>query len=335
MSIDFPRAIARIQMGYHGVPVMRKGIIREVSSTFMCHNQQCGDVFIAPSINLRQLPVVTCPKCGQQSARTPNTGAGITREQLSEVYGMADIMVQMSIAEGCGMPVQEAKACGVPVLVTDYAAIAEKGRLPTEYEHIDKKNYTVHLGGETMEVAYLYEEPETTCWRAMTSIEDCAAKMAEMLGDRERLTQMSQDARMCAEENYDWDKNWKHWEFIIDHITPLDRDTTWDKEMSLIEIDTAQPPAEISDAEFVIWCYTKLLGYQSEHDIDEEGRNNWLQKLAVELSRSIPPEKTRGEIVGYFRQQAEAQNTVERIRSGKKELLSTEKQEDMFEVMIL
>lgn len=36
MSIDFPRAIARIQTGYHGTPVTRKGIIREVNSTFMC-----------------------------------------------------------------------------------------------------------------------------------------------------------------------------------------------------------------------------------------------------------------------------------------------------------
>lgn len=337
MSVDFPRAIARIQTGYHGVPVKRKGIIREVSSTFMCHNQQCGDVFIAPSINLRQLPVIMCSKCGQQSARTPTTGFGITREQLSEVFGMADIMVQMSIAEGCGMPVQEAKACGVPVLVTDYAAIAEKGRLPTEYEHIDKKNYTVHLGGEVMEVAYLYEEPETTCWRAMTSIKDCAHKMAAMLGDRERLTQMSLDARKCAEDNYDWDKNWKQWEFIIDHITPLDRDTTWDKEMTLIEIDTVQPSADLKDEEFVTWCYTKLLGYKSEYDIDEEGQRNWLQKLAVEASRGIPAEKTRSEIASYFRKQAEEQNAVERIRSGKKELPSTSTagQEDTFEAMIL
>jgi len=303
----------------------------------MCHNQACGDVFIAPSINLRQHPLIMCPKCGQQSARTPNTGFGITREQLSEVFGMADIMVQMSIAEGCGMPVQEAKACGVPVLVTDYAAISEKGKIP-DYDHINKKEYTVHLGGEVMDVAILYEEPETTCWRAMTSIEDCAKKMGAMLGDGERLAQMGKDARLCAEENYDWSKNWKHWEFILDHITPQDRENTWDKEMSLIEIDTAQPPADVDDDAFVVWCYTKLLGYSSEHDIDEEGRRNWLQKLAVEKSRSIPADKTRTEIANYFRQQGEAQNIVERLRAGKKANLptvSTEQPEDTFEALIL
>ena len=337
MSIDFPRCVARIQTGYHGVPITRKGIIREVNSTFMCHNQQCGDVFIAPSINLRQHPTIMCPKCGQQSARTPTTGMGITREQLSEVYGMADLMVQMSIAEGCGMPVQEAKACGVPVLVTNYAAIAEKGRLPEEYEHIDKSNYTVHKGGEIMEVAYLYEEPETTCWRAMTSMEDCATKMGELLGNRERLAQMSIDARECAEENYDWNKTWKHWEFILDHITPLDRETTWDKEMSLIEIDTILPPPDITDDEFVVWCYTKLLGYKGEHDIDEEGRRNWTQKLAVEKSRNVPAEKTRAEIIKFFREQGEAQNAVERLRAGKKVDLPTsdEHTEDVFEALIM
>ena len=336
MSIDFPRAVARIQTGYHGVPVMRKGIIREVNSTFMCHNQACGDVFIAPSIALRQHPVIMCPKCGNQSARTPTTGFGITREQLSEVYGMADIMVQMSIAEGCGMPVQEAKACGVPVLVTDYAAISEKGKVP-EYDHIDKKTYTVHKGGEVMKVDYLYEEPETTCWRAMTSMEDCARKMGEMLTDRERLERMGKEARECAEENYDWDKTWKHWEFILDHITPLDRDKTWDKDVSLIKIDTTEPPADMSNEDFVVWCYTNLLGYGSEHDIDEEGRRNWLQKLAVELSRGVPASQTRAEIMNYFRQQAEAQNQVERLRAGKKdvEALPSTQDQDVFEAMIV
>lgn len=336
LSIDFPRAIARIQTGYHGIPVMRKGIIHEVCSTFMCHNQQCGDVFVAPSINLRQHHIIMCPKCGNQSARTPTTGAGITREQLSEVYGMADIMVQMSIAEGCGLPAQEAKACGVPVLVTDYAAISEKGRLP-DYEHINKSTYTVHKGGEVMKVAYLYEEPETTCWRAMTSMEDCAQKMGELLSDSERRTQMSIEARSCAEENYDWDKNWKEWDFILRHITPIDRDKTWDKDVSLINIDLAQPDPAMSDEAFIVWCYTKLLGYRSEHDIDEEGRQNWSRKLAVELSRGIPKEKTRNDIANYFRQQAEAQNQVELLRAGKKEDLPNmnENKKDVFEAIIL
>jgi glycosyltransferase involved in cell wall biosynthesis len=337
MSIDFPRAVARIQTGYHGVPITRKGFIREVNSTFMCHNPECGDVFIAPSINLRQHPVIRCPKCGQQSARTPTTGAGYTREQLAEVYGMADLMVQMSIAEGCGMPVQEAKACGVPVLVTDYAAISEKGRVP-DYDHINKKTYSVHKGGEVMDVAYLYEEPETTCWRAHTSMEDCAKKMGELLGDHERLSRMKAEARECAEEHYDWDKTWKTWEFILDHITPLDRDETWDRDVSLIDIDMQQPDPGMTNEEFVVWCYTKLLGYSGEHDIDEDGRRTWLQKLAVELSRGVPAQKTREEVANYFRQQAEAQNQVERLRAGSKTLApSTNEQDngDSFEAMIV
>lgn len=339
MSIDFPRAIARLQTGYHGVPISRKGVIREICSTFLCHNQQCGDVFIAPSINLRQHPVITCPKCGQRSARTPTTGFGITREQLAEVYGISDVMVQMSIAEGCGMPVQEAKACGVPVVVTDYAAIAEKGRLPIEYEHIDRENYTVHKGGVTMDVAYLYEEPETTCWRAMTSVEDCAKKMGELLMNEEARKQMSKEARECAEKNYDWDRNYKEWEFILDHITPLDRTKTWDKPASLIEIDKSTPGLEISDDDFVIWCYTKLLGYANEGEIDDDGRRNWLQKLHVEASRGVPRERTRQEILGYFKGQAEARNATERLRVGVNHApIQPEPEQDntnTFEAMIL
>ncbi len=313
MSIDFPRAIARIQAGYHGSPVKRKGIIHEVCSTYMCHNTACGDVFIAPSIHLRQSPVIICPKCGQRSCRTPTTGAGLTREQLAEVYGMADMMVQMSIAEGCGMPVQEAKACGIPVLVTDYAAIAEKGKLP-KYEHIDEKNYTVHLGGKTMDVAYLYEEPETTCWRAMTSMEDCCDKMAAMLRDREGLAKMSLDARRCAELNYDWDKNWKEWEWVLDHLSVMDRTTTWERPMTLINIDPSDFLDAKTDEEFVVLCYIKLLGYNSPQAIDEEGFKNWMGKLKHEAANGIPPATTRKEIANYFRNQAEATNAIELLR---------------------
>lgn len=339
MSIDFPRAIARIQTGYHGSPVKRKGIIQEVCSTFMCFNQACGDVFIAPSINLRQHPIITCPKCGQRSARTPTTGAGLTREQLAEVYGMADLMVQMSIAEGCGMPVQEAKACGVPVLVTEYAAIAEKGKLPN-YEHIDKSNYTVHLGGETMDVAYLYEEPETTCWRAMTSMDDCANKMAAILSDRKRLEQMSLDARKCAELNYDWDKNWKEWEWILDHVSLMDRTQTWDKPMTLIDIAKTDPITAPTDEEFIISCYTKLLGYKTPQDIDEEGFKNWMGKLKYEAGQGVPATKTRQEIANYFRQQAVAINTIEMMRceptiKQQERVAAQQKDKEAFEVMVL
>jgi glycosyltransferase involved in cell wall biosynthesis len=337
-SIDFPRAIARIQTGYHGTPIKRKGIISEVCSTFMCHNSQCGDVFIAPSINLRQSHVIHCPKCGQRTARTPTTGAGLNREQLAEVYGMADMMVQMSIAEGCGMPVQEAKACGVPVLVTDYAAIAEKGKVP-DYEHIDKSNYTVQLGGESMKVAYMYEEPETTCWRAMTSVEDCCDKMASIVRNRDQLIQMSLDARKCAELNYDWDKNWKEWEWILDHISISDRNQTWDKPIKLINITPKNPVDAATDEEFIVRCYTEILGYGGPAEIDEEGFRNWMAKLSYEKNHGVPVDKTRNEIANFFRSQAESLNHTEMLRANgmkqKPEVKSDDNNKESFEAMIV
>lgn len=317
MSIDYPRVIERIQRGYHGMPGGgRKGIINEVCNTFMCTDEKCGDVFVAPAIHLRRSAIIPCPKCGKQSARTPNTGHGLTREQLSEVYAMADVMIQASIAEGCGMPVQEAKACGTPVLVTDYAAIAEKGRKCEEYEHVDQENSTVHLGGETLEVAYLYEEPETTCWRAHTSLEDMADKMAKMLMDEEYRKQKSKEARECVELNYDWDKNYKEWEWILDHVSPLDRSETWDKPVKIISISKEQPPADLNDQQFVEWCYVNLLGYGNPGNIDANGLKTWMQKLMVDGQQGIPPAQSRGQIYQFFRQQAEAQNTQEMLRAG-------------------
>lgn len=70
-------------------------------------------------------------------------GGGLTREQLRELYWAADVFVLLSKAEGLGLPIMEAMACGVPCVGTDTGGIAENiGRsrgwlAPIEYSYID------------------------------------------------------------------------------------------------------------------------------------------------------------------------------------------------------
>lgn len=322
-SSDYPRCIERTHKGYHGMPYSHRGIYTEILNTFLCNNQQCGHVFLDYAIKLRQTTAqqghaIPCPACRQMSARPSNTSMGYTREQLAEVYNMGDILLQMSIAEGCGMPVQEAKACGTMVLVTDYAAIAEKGRVPHEYEHINKATYSVHEGGDSLKVAYLYEEAEsagTNCWRAHTSIEDAAEKMAKYLMDEELLKQKQADARECALKNYNWNELATRWEFILDKKKILDRDDTWNRPAKLIAIESQDPSAELPPEQFVDWCYVNLLGYEAKA-IDQEGKMNWLKTLEMYAQQGKPPHEARQAVLDFFRGEARKVNDIERLRAG-------------------
>jgi glycosyltransferase involved in cell wall biosynthesis len=67
---------------------------------------------------------------------------GMTQKELWSLYSISDVYLSCSKAEGLGMPLLEAMACGIPVVGTDTGAIHElldkKGFLiPPEYEFID------------------------------------------------------------------------------------------------------------------------------------------------------------------------------------------------------
>jgi glycosyltransferase involved in cell wall biosynthesis len=50
---------------------------------------------------------------------------GISQEDLAGIYSSMDVLLATSYGEGFGVPTIEAQACGVPVIVSDFAASAE------------------------------------------------------------------------------------------------------------------------------------------------------------------------------------------------------------------
>ncbi len=50
---------------------------------------------------------------------------GITQRQMAKIYGIMDVLANPSYGEGFGVPIIEAQACGVPVVVTDFTSMPE------------------------------------------------------------------------------------------------------------------------------------------------------------------------------------------------------------------
>jgi glycosyltransferase involved in cell wall biosynthesis len=50
---------------------------------------------------------------------------GISQEDLAGIYSSMDVLLATSYGEGFGVPTVEAQACGVPVIVSDFAASSE------------------------------------------------------------------------------------------------------------------------------------------------------------------------------------------------------------------
>jgi glycosyltransferase involved in cell wall biosynthesis len=51
----------------------------------------------------------------------------VDQAMLAGTYGLMDLLSACSLAEGFGLPIAEAQACGVPTVVTDFSAMSEVG----------------------------------------------------------------------------------------------------------------------------------------------------------------------------------------------------------------
>jgi glycosyltransferase involved in cell wall biosynthesis len=315
-SFDYPRHMMRLET-YEWLPHYNKGIRGSVLQTMHCH--ACKEPSVTFAMNLYGKPLqdgrikLPCPHCGAVEASPPGTGGGFTRERLAKLYNLMDLYVQCSICEGDGMPIQEAKACGVPALMTDYTAMREKGRFP-DYPHfeelkITEDTYTCPKGGMVVDVERYYYEPETSCRRAHPSISDLADKMHKAISDDDLLAKMSTEARECAEENYDWEELWQQWEYVLDNVVPMDRSETWDS--PIVEHDEVKPvpiPDNLSDEQYVEWLYINVLKYPV---VDPEGAKTWIQHLQL----GVPRERLMEQFVAIGNQQSDGSKVRDQIRS--------------------
>jgi hypothetical protein len=296
--------IARLSQNKY-LPYYFEDLYKHILHTYQCDS--CHQRMIGYAIWLmnprfeRGRAYVPCPMCGNHTLRTPNTGDGFTRQELAEVFNLADLYVQVSIAGADEMPASEAKACGIPILISQNAAMAEKASIPYDFEgklmlnKADGTPYSMHKGGIPIKIAYEFHEAATMQRRSYFNRADLAKKL-KVLGDRKRLAELSKDAVFSIKDNCDPVEMSKKWMYVIDNLPPLDRNNTWHKTIDPTQLP---PPSaahieipNIGNEEFVDWCYRQIL----KTEVDGVGRKTWIEALAMG--------RPRKEIVEYFWQVA-------------------------------
>lgn len=130
--------------------------------------------------------VVFNPMMGKRGASVPEIG-DFEVPGLRELVGSADLFMLPSQIEGFGLPIAEAMAVGVPVMVTKYGAGWEVAR-HGQGIGIPPYDYEVHKSG----TRYANLDPETI-----------AKEILSLKRDPKRLTRM-REAGLAAVHKFDW-----------------------------------------------------------------------------------------------------------------------------------
>lgn len=264
----------------------RTGIQRHVIFTYKC--ESCKKTFFSWFLPSDQKGMGRCVFCGNITAHMPNTHTGVSNEELAEIFNLMDVYIQPAICEGWGLPIVEAKACGVPGLYSNYSAMED---------HVENG------GGQEIKLRTKYTEAETMAIRSLPNVEDMTEKLKALLTNHKKRLKLGKKARLVCEEMHSWDIAAKTIENIVDTIEINDRNKTWNaRPATQFQANYSQPPLNAPNEQFVAWCYKNILG----RDHDEKGFNDWMNALNNG--------STKETVLNFFRNEIEAHNKFEQIR---------------------
>lgn len=221
--------------------IRRHKLSNKILFTYICNNPRCGACY--SSFYHGDHP--HCRSCMNPSAKFPDTAQGITREALAKLTNCFDAYIQYSISEGWGMPISDAKACGIPVFCVKHSAMAEQGNSP---------------GGFSLEVSKMVQEPlqQTNQLRAAPNNEYAAQMLYEFaISSNEEKQRISNEARKFVEENYNWDLIADIWERAILSI-PVPENDLWMTPPKIIQPNLNIPP-NLNNEQFLEYAYTHIL----------------------------------------------------------------------------
>lgn len=265
--------------------IQRFQLQRHIIFTYKCDD--CGVVYASWFTPCDPRGMVRCRVCGNNSAHMPSTHSGVDEEHLVKIFNLFDIYMQPAICEGWGLPIMEAKACGVPGLYQNYSAMED---------HVENG------GGLPIKVERFYHEAETGATRSLPDVNDMVRKMEKLaFNDKLRISK-GKEARKCVETMHDWDITAKKLEKIFDAMEVSDREETWDKPPKIELLTNERPPQGLNNKDFVVWLYINIL----KRVPDQQGFNHWMTTLSKGGNRA--------EVEQFFREQILSANKFEEVR---------------------
>lgn len=248
---------------------------REILCTYVC--KETGQYFIAPFHGQD----IENPITKNKTLVTANVQAGVTDEQLNEIYNIFSLYSHPATSGACELPCVEAALTEKIVVTCDYSFgedIIEhnKGSIPIKFTF-----YTEHG------TQFLKSQPSAY------ELSKIFKKVYEM--KPQTKYKMEQDSRKWALENYSIEINGNKISQFIDECEILD-DEVFD--FSVINKNTPNPDAVVennTDNKTWVKSLYKLILDRDVPDHDE-GLVHWLQKL----EQNAP----RDQIENYFRQVA-------------------------------
>lgn len=213
-------------------------ISSKVLFTYVCQN--CHSAY--PTFFSDAL--ANCIKCGAPAAGMANAKRGVSDEVLANIMNMFDLYVQPACAEGFGIPIVEAAACGVPVMATDYSALADNTR---------------RVNGYPINVKTLYEELETGCFRAIPDQEHFVQLLLEFfsMSDSE-LREKKRQTQEGYWKHYNWDKTAQKWMDYFDSVDIEKYENLWKSPPRIV--NPPPRPEQISTKDYAEWLIVNVLG---------------------------------------------------------------------------
>jgi glycosyltransferase involved in cell wall biosynthesis len=185
----------------HGWDLVRYIKEKEIDNTdilapYVC--QKCKNYLLHPYEGEKK----NCPYCGtKESVITKTNNFGLSERQLNELYNCMDVYCHPFTSGGQELPIQEAKACELITLVTEYSCgtdscYPEQGGLPLKW--------------------YEYREPHTQFIKATT----CPISISEQLEyvynlNEDEKNKLIKNALTCVNEKFSIDKTVKDLKNIL------------------------------------------------------------------------------------------------------------------------
>lgn len=138
------------------------------------------------------------------SDNSNNPLRGLSREQLAEMYQVADAHVMATGGEGFGIPSAEALACGIPIILPDNSTGPEligedeRGWLAKSATHIVGPRWGVNM--------------------TLVDVDDLARCMLECYDDEDERHSRGSAGREFAKEHFDWEKIVDEFEEILKRV---------------------------------------------------------------------------------------------------------------------